>query len=379
MNRVTWLLVVTIMLAGASIQTFAGGVKFENEKGHWVKVGGRMQLQYHREEPEGGTSTDELRFRRFRPYISGSVHEDWEGKFQWDFGKGEVGLKDAYWAYLGMEDITLYFGNVCFPFSREFLTSSKKSQTVERTFVGDHNYGTPDRQAGVHLVGKHVDGLVTWGASAGAGAVDTDNKKLDLDTSFSLQKGDDWNEGLIVGGRVDFHPFGFQKFEQADFKGDLRATLGTAVYNWQNDDDTLEPNRSDNEKNDVDSITGFELSAALRVAGFSVDAQYNWFDSELKDAGISHGLYENSETTLKQWSVEGGYMLVPNKIEAVVAYQHQDADGYADAWTRIEAGANWYVKKHDIKYQLTYRIGENKDGKEGNDLDELFVQAQYVF
>ena len=32
-----------------------------------------------------------------------------------------------------------------------------------------------------------------------------------------------------------------------------------------------------------------------------------------------------------------------------------------------------------MKYQLTYRMGENKDGRSGEDLDEVFVQAQYVF
>jgi hypothetical protein len=40
---------------------------------------------------------------------------------------------------------------------------------------------------------------------------------------------------------------------------------------------------------------------------------------------------------------------------------------------------NYFFAKHDIKLQTTYRMGENKDGVKDNDLDELFVQAQYVF
>jgi phosphate-selective porin OprO/OprP len=368
---------VAIALVSSATATLAGGVKYKLDDQSWIKVGGRMQLQYHSIDPQEGETTDDLLFRRFRPYIAGSIHEDWEGKFQWDFGKNEVGLKDAYWAYVGYENITIAMGNYVFPFSREFLTSSKKSQTVERTFVGDHNYGTPDRQAGIHAVGKHLDGTVSWGASLAGGAIDTDNRKLDFDSSFSLAKGDDWNEGPMLGGRVDYHPFGYQKFEQGDFKGERKLTLGTAVFIWSNDNDTLEPGRSDGSKSDVDGVTALELSGAFRQSGFSLDAQFNWFNSELKEKEISNGLYKNGETTLTQWALEGGYM-VRDKVELVAAYQSQDADNYARSWNRLELGANWYIKKHDIKYQLTYRIGENKDGKDGNDVNEIFLQGQFV-
>lgn len=41
-------------------------------------------------------------------------------------------------------------------------------------------------------------------------------------------------------------------------------------------------------------------------------------------------------------------------------------------------GANWFVHKHDLKFQLTYRMGENVEG--GNtDEDEVFLQGQFVF
>ncbi|MFN2366129.1 MAG: hypothetical protein ABR523_06670 [Desulfurivibrionaceae bacterium] len=42
-------------------------------------------------------------------------------------------------------------------------------------------------------------------------------------------------------------------------------------------------------------------------------------------------------------------------------------------------GVNWFVNKHDIEVQLTYRMGENLKGVIDNDEDELFVQTQYVF
>ena len=66
-------------------------------------LGGRVQLQYYRADPDGGESTDDLFFRRLRPYIAGTVTENWMGKIQVDFGKAgdddEVAVKDAYLQY----------------------------------------------------------------------------------------------------------------------------------------------------------------------------------------------------------------------------------------------------------------------------------------
>jgi len=48
-------------------------------------------------------------------------------------------------------------------------------------------------------------------------------------------------------------------------------------------------------------------------------------------------------------------------------------------WKRTAFGANYFYKRHNIKAQVTYRIGTNVDGKDGSDEDELFVQARYFF
>ncbi|MFO7871908.1 MAG: porin [Kiritimatiellia bacterium] len=367
--------VALLISAATAMSAFAGGVKYKNEDGDYIKLGGRIQLQYHSEDPDDGDSEDELRFRRLRPYIEGSTHSGWKGKWQWDMGKGKVEIKDCYLQYKEFEGVAIGIGNMNFPFSREKLTSSKKQQLVERTFVGDHNYGTPDRQAGIHLTGNNDSKTVAWGLSLAEGGQDPSNKKLDFDTIASLNRGDDWSEGPMAGARLAIHPMGWDKPSQGDFSREGKAYLGVGAFTWANDDDNLDASRS----NDVDSVTGFEIGGGIRGGGVSIDAQYNQFNSELVQAGITSGLYKNSETTLKNWAVEGGVMIVPNALEVVAGYQSQDADNYADSWNRASVGLNVFQAKHDIKYQLTYRMGENKDGKKGHDLDEMFVQAQYVF
>ena len=221
---------VTLIGVGVAGQAHAG-IKVYEDDDKYVKLGGRIQLQYHQVKPDGVDSTDDLLFRRLRPYIEGSFAKGWMGKFQWDMGTAaddnEMAIKDAYFQYKTTNGIKVMVGNANFPFSRELLTSSKKQQLVERTFVGDHNYGTPDRQAGVHLTGHFIeDKKVTWGASLAQAALDPDDDKLDFDTI--VNRNDDFNEGWMVGGRLDFHPMGHLKMEQGDFKGKPKATFGSA-------------------------------------------------------------------------------------------------------------------------------------------------------
>ncbi|PCJ85671.1 MAG: hypothetical protein COA54_10770 [Thiotrichaceae bacterium] len=361
------------------VSTYAGGITYK-EGDNYLKVGGRIQLQYHQADPDDGDSTDEIFFRRLRPFIEGSTHKDWKAKIQWDMGKAEeeneIAIKDAYFQYKGYKNTKVTIGNANFPFSREFLTSSKKQQLVERSFVGDHNYGTPDRNVGVHLTGHTDSKKVTWGASGTIASIDPDAKKLDFDTP--VNRNDDFNDGFMVGGRIDYHPFGKLKFAQGDFSGKTKATIGIAAYTWSNDDDnnTLTPGATS--KADIDSVTGLEVSGAFRTAGFSIDAQYNSFDADTVESAFTGGLYENGSTTLTNASIEGGYM-INNTIEVVAGYQTQDADGYATEWNRSSVGVNWFINKHDTKVQLSYRMGENLNGVENKDEDELFLQTQFVF
>jgi len=382
-SRATTLAGGIASLAMASTCATAGGITvYKGDHGEFVKIGGRIQLQYHYEDPDSGGSTDDMFFRRLRPYVEGSLHPDWLGKFQIDYGKAdgddEVAIKDAYFQYKGFENMKVTVGNANFPFSREFLTSSKYQQLVERTFVGDHNYGTPDRNLGVHLTGHTGNALVTWRASATSADVDPDNKKLDFDTP--VNKDEDFNEGWMFGGRLDYTPFGKVKLSQGDFGAETGVAFGVAAFTWNNDNDnnTYEQNGCSG-KCDVDSVNGYEVDAAFRGHGFSVDAEYNLFHSELVENGITDGIYEDSETDLKNWAIEGGYMIMPNKLEFVLGYQNQNADNYDEHWTRQSIGVNYFIKKNDIKLQATWRRNDNKDGVDGNDEDEGFVQAQYVF
>jgi hypothetical protein len=381
------IMIAAMLLTPATSEASGITVYRDDASSKYVKLGGRLQLQYHRENPDVGGTTDETSFRRLRPYIEAGINEDWTGKFQWDMGgaedDNELAVKDAYMRYKGLPDINITIGNADFAFSREFLTSSKYQQLVERTFVGDHNYGTPDKNLGLHITGSRSDKKITYGVSIASASIDPDSSKLDFDTP--VNRDTDFNEGYIYGGRVDFHPLGNLKFSQGDFSGETLATIGVAAFVWKNDEDNntytlLGSDTSGGNTPDVDEVTGLEISGAIRSKGVSIDVQYNRFSAETVDSNITAGIYRSGDTTLKSLAIEGGYMIIPDKLELVAALESQDADNYSAKWKRNSIGANYFIEGHDIKAQITYRESENVDGVRHNaDSEELFVQMQYVF
>lgn len=397
-----FMFLATVLVFGSTEDAQAAGVTYKTDDGKYVKLGGRIMMQYHQENEETGVSSDEttdsLFIRRFRPYIEGSIHQDWKGKFQWDMGKGsgdnELSVKEASITYLGWKKdygLELKIGNATSPFSREVYTSSKYQQTVERQFTGDHNYGVPDKNFGLHLKGSALDKKLGFVIALTSATLDPDDDKIDFDTPVNMSS--DWNEGNMISARADYNIIGNVKMSQGDFDGDLGVALGVGVLSWSNDDDnntytdslTGEDLDTTNGKSDVDSVTGTELSLAVRGYGFSLDGQINTIEAEL--AGISattgldytSGLYKNGETELENQAIEIGYMVIPSKLELVAAVSSQTADTYAADWERTDLGLNYYFEGHDIKLQFTYRENENVDGVKKNNLNETFVQMQYVF
>jgi len=392
-----FLMALAILFTGAVNNADASGITVYKDGDKFIKIGGRIQLQYHFQNMQTATTdpagTDDIFFRRLRPFIEGSVTKNWFGKFQWDMGEAKkVALKDALVGYHGPYDIKVEFGNAYFRFSQEDLTSSKKQELVERTFVGDHHYGSPERNVGVHATGSLLNKKVTYGASVAIADITPKSTQLDFGTPVNIShKSGKFNQGVMAGVRASFHPFGYLPMSQGDLaKGPLKAVVNVAAFGWQNDDDhnnnTNGPgvlnagkDKSGGKTLDVDNVEGLEFSGAVRFKGISVDAEYNRFRAETVDNRATGGIYKDGATTLENLAIEGGYMILANKLEAVVGFQRQDANNYAKKWKRTSFGLNYFISGNHVKGQVTYRIGENVDGVDGNDNNEIFVQTQYVF
>ncbi len=369
----------------------AAGITVYEEGDKKLEIGGRVQIQYLNFEtdgdPAGDEEFDEIFFRRLRLYIAGTVTRDWYAKIQFDFGKAEdaneVAIKDAYIQYLGLARHKITIGNAKTPFSREFLTSSKRQQLIERSFAGEHNFGSPDRNLGVRLEGQQFDKKLGYMVSAGAEDHDPAVNRMDFDSPANRQS--DWNQGWLAAARVDWHPLGYVALDQGDFHSDSwRFNVSLAAYTWMNDDDNniyTDANGvgTNPDKADLDEASGIEMSAGVRGHGFSADVEYQMISGDTVDETFTGGLYRDGTTDLDIFALEGGYMLPNNHLEFVAGWDSLDADNYDDAWTRTKIGVNWFWNKHKAKIQFSYRKSDNYLGEAGVDADAITTQMQFVF
>lgn len=374
---------LAVLSAAALLPGIAGaGVKVYDKGDAYAEVGGRIQVQYLDEsvEPAAGDEmdTNDLFFRRMRFYIEGGVG-DWEGIWQVEFGDTaeDPEIKDAYLAYTGFAHKKITIGNHYVPFSREALTSSKRQQFVERTLVGDHNYGVPDREIGISVSGKHGrDDMFQYAVGYWQAGIDRSEDKLDFETRANA---DPEYFGDMVAGRVDFYPMGAFKMAQGDFARERQPKVGIGVnaFTWSlnedhasNDDVTLSET--------YDDVTGVGLDAALRWMGFSADAAYQSFTSETVDSTHTGGIIEDGEGDFETALVKGGYMVVPNRLEIAAGYETLSADAWDEDWEITSVGANWFFNQHTNKVQLTYQMHDNFEGMADDEADIIYLQFQHV-
>ena len=394
------------MLASAGITLYDEGEKS-------LEIGGRLQPQYLMVDADSGEndSGDDFFLRRMRFYIEGTLTENIYGIWQVDFGgvSDDPEVKDAFINYSGLPMGSITIGNHNAPFSRELLTSSKRQQFVERTVVGDHNYGVPDRQIGVSYTLDDND-MVQGQLGFYQAGLESDLSKLDFESRVSSDP--DYFGNMLVG-RLDWTPLGSFKKAQGAFGDETRFGIGLNAYTWGNDDDidnsfSVDPANGDFIANDVasqyDSVNAYGVDAAFRAGYFSADAAAQFYDAEVTDEtrdfiGGPTGLVNaDGDAQFATYMVKGGYMLVPSKLEFVAGFSALDPDdgfyangqNYDDMDKRYSAGLNYFFNKHNAKIQLTYEMGRdvlytNDAGGQvqspsniGDDQNTLYLQFQQV-
>lgn len=382
--------IVTLLLAAvaASVVPASAQIVVVDKGDQKLSISGYLQPQYTRTAIHGAEPRDLTLFRRMVLSLQGTATRNWLGTFQFDLAPAAVGdhviVKDANLQYLGLRDrgLTITIGNQKPPFSRSLITSSARRSLVERPFTGDRSFGSLGRAIGAKIDGiNHTHTLLWSGEIASALHAPGVNQ---IRTDGITEAGADWNEGVLVVGRVEFQPLGDTPREQGDFSGaGWKINIALAGYTWHNDGDrnlyTANGASTSTTQVDTSGVKGLEASAALRGHGWSIDSEMERISSDTIDPAFSGGLYAAGEATLVKGSVEAGRMVVARHLEVVGAYDVLNARTYGRPWQRAAAGLSWYVADHHVKFQIMHRVSHGVLGVADTRAATTFAQAQFAF
>ncbi|MBI5745604.1 MAG: hypothetical protein HZA13_01210 [Nitrospirae bacterium] len=360
------------------------------QKMRWLNVEGRIQARYTwNENDDPKDSTSELSVPRVRFGASGNAFKDVEYKLEIDFipdakqketltantttgavssAKGDiesatkVSLKDAKVVFTHLPYAYLTVGHFKVPFSRQELTSSGNQQFVNRAEINKEVQG---RDVGF-MIGEY-SGKKMFEYAVGA-----------FNGTKTANKND--NTGFLVAGRITFNPFGEMKYSESNIEGEsLRLSLGANVQT--NKITTSGTNKKldfSGGSDDLDTDTtkyGLDLGIKF-LDNASLFAEYIQSKSEPETG---------TDVKAKGYYVQGGYFILPPRLEATARYEQYDPDDSADntsdiRWTTV--GLNYLFKKHDWKVQANYVIKDEKDdpttGKKKDD-DTFLLQLQVKF
>ncbi len=361
---------LTVITVGTACAAQAGYKLDYGE--HQLELGGRVVLQLRDIEEVRDHQQQDLRegrVRRLRPYLDYRFADDWRAKLSWEFAEDKNSVRSAYLQYQGIEGLSIRIGNDTVPFSRERITSSAKQAAPERMLTGDTEFGVPGRQPGLHLEYQAPWPVTLYLSSAAANIHGDLLTEIQFISPVEHQEIPDelQDKGWINAARLDYSLGHKVKYRQGDFKRKPGLMLSASAYRWHNTSTLVE----------LDNVTGTELSAALRGYGVSVDAQYNHILAETPYQ-LERPLFSAGKATLDQYSLESGVMLWAQKVELIGSVQRMSAKTWTQHWDVWELGLNYYLDKHDHKFQLSYRDQQGVKGKTRT-LKEWVLQWQYNY
>lgn len=346
-----------------------------------LTIGGRLQTQY--QYVDSNADINQLILRRARLSFSSQLTDTIYAKFQIEAGKQKFTMKDAYLGFkLKMFDV--FVGQKHVPFSREALNSSKYLQMVERSRTSEF---APFRQMGIGIHGFALDKKIEFMAGIYNGAVNSssvsglmDNRlnKINLyhiDAAASASNGK-----YLYAARLDFHPLGYIKPSQSYLK-DLEHPLLSFAINVLSSNDAPSVGHTLDKAEVKDNLTiGGDM--AFMFKGFAGTFEYmhrtlSWWD----------GMNQDQETPQDSMTLQGGYMIVPKKVELTARYEWVKYDDSGllmgssgeNSLNWITFGFNYFFEGHHTKIQLNY-ILKSEDMPNGlPELDNNTLLAQFAY
>jgi phosphate-selective porin len=305
-----------------------------------------------------------VEFRRARILAGGNVMHPWlKYETQITLEGGDAALRDATIEAVHSEQMKFTVGQFKVPFGREFLVSGFGLQLIERS-LANLRFALR-RDIGVQIAGERLWNSVEYrfGIFNGSGA-----NKANVDSDYMCAGRLVWTP--VGGGSYPYWQAALNTLEELNlavgfgfaYMPDLEVGEREILAGSLGDPATL-PVRSD--------VIQYTTDFALTYLNFSLEGGYHYREIKPKEPTTygrqdGNGLY-----------VQGGYFIVPRKIEIAARYAVVEPDNPRkinnNKESEITGGWSYYFSGHQIKLQANYSL-INRDGSSG-DGDEHLVLA----
>jgi len=333
-----------------------------------MTINGRVQARYTYESVDGlGEGEEDETFfaiPRARLTLKGhAFSKEVTYKFQTDFGKGAVNLKDFYVDFaLTKNTVHLRVGQWKKPFSRQQINSSGKLSLVDRALT-DKKFGA-GRDIGVALhsnYGKSGGMEYTVGVFNGTGDKGTFSGSADADgnvTGKFSNVPDRFNPTVVA--RFGYNSEGMKGYSEADLEGGaLRYSIGLSTMADLNIDDlgTSEMNS--------------DIDFAIKANGFSSTGGFYLSNGNADGIGEINAMGAH---------LQAGYVL-NGKYQPVLRYTWYAPEGEGNDTNVVTAGFSVFFHKHNLKWQtdIASIFDENADSYLGDMNLRVRSQLQLSF
>lgn len=365
------------LLADGMNAGWDNGFFLKNDDGSFtLKIKGQTQFRYvwnSKDSPDKDTASFEM--RRAKLEFSGNIYRKElkykiKGAFERDGGLFQ--LEDAYGEYVLGSGWTFKWGQYKPAFNPEETISSSKQLAVDRSVVNEivnlgFSQGLELSYEGdtVHVAFGFSDGA-TLSPTGAAGA--RANTRFNNDTTeyaFNARV-----DALLAGTWKQFDDFTSWSTDETGVR------LGAGIFYQDGEYGTA--------------------AEEVKWLQWTVDAQLEFGQANLFASVVGRHSDANATATpdYDQYGivVQGGYHIVPDKWELFGRYEWFDFDGaFADEYSAITVGFNYYFHKHDWKWttDLVWNlnrvpfsvtgVGLLSDGATDEDQVALRSQVQMLF
>lgn len=309
------------------------------------------------DEDFGAKNTSGFDVTKARIIASGTVlDKEFSYKLEGDLGASDTGssakYKDAYLTWNACDWMELKMGQFKTLVSRQALNGDSTLGFADRSLTSD--YFDKGRQQGLAAKLKSPDMPVTLtagifnGESTGEGA-----NKSGLDTRHNTFVNVAWD---VMGA--------MNTMEEGDIDGTEDAALNIgATYAFAKN--TVAGAAEGDANSTVDTNT-VSVNANFKYQGWGVHGEY-FVQNDSPDGG--------EDVTPQGFYAQVGYFVLPGELELAGRYSMVDCDDGAasgicsgqDTVNQVDASANYYFWRHQLKAQLGYRFETVNALSDGDD------------